>query len=279
MKNLFICAALFMGTCFFAKAQPLTTPQPSPTQTIKENFGLGSIELSYSRPSVKGRKIFGDVVPFNKVWRTGANGATTLLFSDDVTIGGTAIKAGKYGLLSIPGADEWTLIITKDLTVNQPALYKPENDVVQIKVKPIMLKNLVETFSMQFTNITGSNCELQLMWENTAVALPIVTGTDAKVMAQIDNSMNVDNKPYFNAAQYYYDNGKDLQKANSWVDKALAMDANKDAYFMYLLKARIAQKLGDKEAAKTAANKTIELATKAKNDDYVKMANDILKKL
>ncbi len=279
MKKIFLVAAIIVGTLFFAQAQPLVTPQPSTTQTIKQNFGLGSIELSYSRPGVKGRKIFGDLVPFGKVWRTGANAATTLVFSDDVTIGGVEIKAGKYGLLSIPDATEWTIIITKDLNVNQPALYKPENDVVRVKVKPMAMASPVETFTMQFANVTNGNCELHLMWANTAVALPITTGSDAKVMTQIDNTMNKDNKPYFAAAQYYYDNGKDLNKAKEWVDKALSMDENKDAFNIYLLKARISEKLGDKAAAKAAATKTVELATKAKNDDYVKMANDLMKRL
>ncbi len=279
MKKIFFGAALFASTLFFAQAQPIITPQPSTTQTIKQNFGLGSVELSYSRPSIKGRKVFGELVPFGKVWRTGANGATTLLFSDDVTIGGTEIKAGKYGLLSIPDATEWTIIITKDLNVNQPALYKPENDVVRIKVKPMAMTSSVETFTMQFANITNGSCDLQLMWENTAVALPIITGSDAKIMAQINNTMNKDNKPYAAAAQYYYDNGKDLSKAKEWVDKALTMDENKTAFNIYLLKARISEKLGDKAAAKTAATKTVELATQAKNDDYIKMGNDLLKRL
>lgn len=279
MKNLFFSAAIVASTFFFAKSQPILTPQPSTTQTIKQNFGLGSVELSYSRPNVKNRKVFGDLVPLGKIWRTGANSATTLLFSDDVTIGGTEIKAGKYGLLSMPDATEWTMIITKDLNVNQPALYKPENDVVRIKVKSMNMANPVETFTMQFANVTNSSCDLQLMWQNTAVALPITTGSDAKVMTQINNTMNNDNKPYFGAAQYYYENGKDMAKAKEWVDKALGMDENKDAFYMYLLKARISEKLGDRTAAKSAATKTIELATKAKNDDYVKMASDLLKRL
>src|SRR5207253_7847768 len=120
-----------------AGAQTLKTPAPSPTQTIKQDFGLSSIELSYSRPSVKGRKIFGALVPFGNVWRTGANSATTLTFGDDVMINGKKIAAGKYGLLSIPNNDNWTLIITKQLDVTSPAAYKQENDVVRMDVKPV----------------------------------------------------------------------------------------------------------------------------------------------
>ena len=276
MKKLSFIAA-FALTSFLLNAQQIKTPQASTTQTIKQNFSTGSIELDYSRPSMKGRKIFGDLVPFGKVWRTGANNATTLNFSDDVTIGGKEIKAGKYGLLTIPGATEWTVIITKDLEVTSPAAYKAENDLVRVTVKPIAMPMTTETFTINFANITGNSTDLWLTWENTRVAVPITTNTEGRVMAQIDESMNKDNRPYFASAQYYYDNGKDLKKANEWVDKAIA--TNPDAFWMTLLKARILAKSGDKAGAKAAAEKTIATATKAQNDDYVKMANDLIKGL
>jgi Protein of unknown function (DUF2911) len=271
-KALFILSIVL--TAAFTNAQTLTTPQPSPTQTIKQNFGVGSIELSYSRPAKKDRKIMGDLVPFGKVWRTGANAATTLTFSDDVTIGGKEVKAGKYGLLTIPDAGKWTIIISKDATVNQPANYKEENDVVRVMANTVALPTAVENFTINFADITGSSCNVQLMWENTSVQFAITTGTDAKVMGQIDNLMNKDNKPYFNAAAYYYDNGKDLKQALSWVNKAL--ETNKEAFWMYLLKARILKKTGDVAGSKAAATLCKDFATKAKNDDYVKMATDLL---
>jgi len=269
--------ALLLSTVFalsLADAQTLTTPQPSPTQTIKQNFGVGFIELNYSRPAKKDRKIMGDLVPFGKVWRTGANNATTLTFSEDVSIGGKEIKAGKYGLLTIPDAGKWTIIISKDATVNQPSMYKAENDVVRVETNVISTTMTIENFTINFANITGSSCIVELMWENTYVQFPITTGTDAKVMGQIDNLMNKDNKPYFNAASYYYDNGKDLDQALSWVNKAI--ETNKEAFWMYLLKARIHKKLGDKTASKAAATTCKDLAVKAKNDDYVKMATELI---
>jgi len=278
MKQLFLSAVL-MASILCSQAQPIVTPQPSPTQTVKQNFSVGSMELSYSRPGLKGRKLGTDLAPYGKVWRTGANAATTIQFTDDVTIGGTNIKAGKYGLLSIPDAKEWILIITKDLTVNQPALYKQENDVVRVKAPVMKLADKVETFTIQFANITNSTSDLQLMWENSAVTLPIVTNTDEKVMKQINDIFNKDSKPYFAAAQYYYENNKELPKAKEWVDKALTDPANAKAFYMYLLKARIHQKMGDKAGAKTNAEKTITLATEAQNDDYVKMAQDLIKGL
>lgn len=257
-----------------ASAQTLTTPQPSPTQTVKQNFALGSIELNYSRPGKKGRKIMGELVPYGKVWRTGANAATTLTFSDDVTIGGTEVKAGKYGLLTIPDAGKWTIIISKDVNVNQPSMYKQENDVVRVQADAVKLPYTIENFTINFADITGSSCNLEMMWENTYVVFPITTGTDKRVMKQIDDAMNKDNRPYFAAASYYYDNGKDLGQALSWVNKAV--ETNKEAFWMYMLKARIHAKQGDKAAARAAANTTIDLATKAKNEDYVKMANELI---
>jgi hypothetical protein len=268
---LFLSAMLVLS---LTNAQTLTTPQPSPTQTIKQNFSLGSIELSYSRPAKKGRKIMGDLVPFGKVWRTGANAATTLTFSDDVTIGGKEVKAGKYGLLTIPDAGKWTIIISKDVNVNSPSLYKPENDVVRVQSDVVTTPFTIENFTINFAAITGSSCNVEMMWENSYVSFPITAGTDAKVMKQIDNMMNKDNKPYFNAASYYYDNGKDLNQALAWVNKAV--ENNKEAYWMFLLKARIHQKLGDKQASKAAATTCKELATKDKNDDYIKMANELI---
>jgi len=151
MKKIFI-TSLAAFTLLTTEAQ-LKTPAPSPTQTIKQDFGLASVELSYSRPGMKGRKIFGDLVPFEKVWRTGANNATTLTFGEEVTIGGTKIKAGKYGLLAIPNKKNWTLIISKQTDVTSPADYKQDQDVVKVEAKTKELNETMETFNKQFANI------------------------------------------------------------------------------------------------------------------------------
>ena len=213
---LLISAAFIM---FGADAQ-LTTPQPSPTQTLKQNFGLSSIELSYSRPGVKGRKIFGDLVPFGKVWRTGANTATTLTFGDEVTIGGTTIPAGKYGLLTIPEEKSWTIIITKQTDVTSPAAYKEDQDVVRVKAVPASLKTPVETFTIQFANIKPASCELHISWDKTSVTLPITTDIDKKIMGMIEKDMKNEKPDYFDAAMYYMDNNKDLIQALEWFNKA-----------------------------------------------------------
>jgi hypothetical protein len=154
-KIIIAAAAAFI--LFSADAQ-LKTPLPSPPQTIKQDFGLSSIELSYSRPGMKGRKIFGDLVPFGKVWRTGANNATTLTFGDDVMIGATKIPAGKYGLLTIPDKDKWTFIISKQVDVTNPSAYKQDQDVVRVMAEPMKLKENIESFTMQFANLKPASC-------------------------------------------------------------------------------------------------------------------------
>lgn len=270
-----ILLALSLGCAVFnLSAQQLKTPAPSSTQTIKQELGLGSVELSYSRPNVKGRKIFGDLVPFGKVWRTGANDATTLSFSDEVIIGGTKIAAGKYGLLSIPDADSWTIIITKQLDVTSPAAYKQSEDVVRVKVPAATMKEPLETFSMQFGDVKANSTNLYMLWANTIVALPITTEIDSKISAQIKSVMENDNRPYFGAAMYYMDNGKDLNQALVWFNKAA--EQNPTAFWVLHQKANCLAKLGKKEEAKATALKSIEIAKSAKNDDYVALNEKLL---
>jgi hypothetical protein len=276
MKKLLL-AAICMGVIVMTEAQQLRTPQPSTTQTVKQDFGLGTIELSYSRPNMKGRKIFGDLVPFDKVWRTGANGATTLTFSDEVIIGGTKIPAGKYGLLSIPGATEWTMIISKQTDVTSPAAYKENMDVVRVKVKPMALPWSFETFGMSIENIKDNSCELMVAWDKTAVALPITTDVEGKVMKQIETIMTKDNRPYFAAAAYYADNGKDLNQAITWFDKAI--EQNPQAFWIYYQKAKALAKQGKKTEAMAVSAKSMELAKAAKNDDYVALNEKLQKDL
>ena len=276
MKKFVLCAAI-VAAFISIKAQSIKTPAPSPPQTIKQDFGISSIELSYSRPGVKGRKVFGELVPFGKVWRTGANNATTINFADDVTVGGVKIPAGKYGLLTIPDKDNWTIIITKQVDVTNPADYKKESDIVRVNVKSMATRDKIETFTMQFANVKPSSCDLQMMWENTSVTLPISTDVETTVMKQIDNAMNRDNKPYYQAALYYLENGKDLNQALAWFDKAIEVQPN--AYWAYHQRANALAKLGKKDDAKASAQKSIELAKEAKNDDYVRLNEKLLDQL
>jgi len=276
IKKLLLCAGIW-AICSSTQAQQVKTPAPSPTQTIKQDFGLSSVELSYSRPGMKTRKIYGDLVPFGKVWRTGANSATTLTFADEVTIGGTKVPAGKYGLLSIPDKDKWTLIITKQTDVTNPSAYKQEMDVVRVNVKPETVSTPYETFSMQFQNVKPTSMDLTIAWDKTLVSLPITTDVDSKVMAQIKGAMERDTRPYYQAAVYYLETDRDLNQALVWFDKAIEQSPN--AYWIYHQKANALAKLGKKEEAKQTASKSMELAKSQKNDDYVKLNEKLINDL
>lgn len=272
-----IASVILSVFALFSQAQSLRVPAASTTQTVKQEFGLGSIELSYSRPNVKGRAIFGDLVPYNAVWRTGANSATTLTFSDEVTIGGKKIPAGKYGLLTIPGNNEWTVIITKQTDVTSPSAYKPEMDVVRLKSAVQHLPFPIETFLIMFDRVNSNSLDLVIVWEQTSVSFSISQDIDVKIMGQIDNLMNKDNRPYYNAAIYYLDNGKDLNQASIWFDKAL--EQNPNAYYMWYQKARCLVKLGKNVEAKATAQKSMELAKTAKNPDYVTLNEKLIASL
>lgn len=276
MKKIILLAAavyVFAST----NAQQLTTPQPSPTATIKQNFALSNIEISYSRPGVKGRKIYGDLVPYGKVWRTGANNATTITFGEEVTIGGKKIPAGKYGLLTIPNASEWTIIISKQTNVTSPTDYKQDQDVARVTATPATMPFAIETFMISIDDIKNNSCSVGLGWENTWVSFEITADVDGKVMQQIKNTMEGDNKPYFAAALYYIDNGKDLAKAVEWLDKAYAN--NPEAFWVLYQKARAQKMLGKKNDALATSNKSIEIAKKAKNDDYVSLNEKLQKEM
>lgn len=248
-------------------AQGVKTPAPSPTQTIKQDFALSSIEITYSRPAAKGRKIFGDLVPFGKIWRTGANAATKVTFGEDVKVGGVPVKAGSYAIYSVPNAKEWEIIINKGANNSGLTGYKTEDDVARFKVETGELPMMIENFTIILGNLTASSAAIQILWEHTAVEIPVVADIDSKIMAQINTAMTVDSRPYFQAASYYFDNGKDINKALEWATKAA--EAQPTAYWVMHLKAKVQAKAGDKAGAKATAMKSMEMAKQAKNDDYV----------
>ena len=276
MKQLLLIFLAFL-TLTTTKAQSLRIPQPSPAQTIKQDFGLGSIEISYSRPSAKGRTVYGDLVPYGDIWRTGANSATTISFSDEVSINGVKIPAGKYGLLTIPGEKEWTLIISKQTNVTSPADYKQDQDLVRVVVQPAVSATPTETFTIQIANIKNTSCDVQLIWEKTIVALVVTTEIDTKVMKQIENTLVKDNRPYFSGAFYYSENNKDLNQAISWYDKAI--EQNPKGYWIYYQKARTLLKMGRKQEALIMSQKSMELAREEKDDTYVRHNEKLQKEL
>lgn len=267
---------LLLSIATFAQ---IKTPQPSPTASFKQAFGLGEISVSYSRPQVKGRVIFGDLVPFDKLWRTGANASSKITFSDDVTIEGNKLAAGEYALYTIPGKTEWTIIFHKNLKLwglGDPGDYKEENDALRVKVKTQALSSNVENFTISVSDVSATSCKLNLEWEKTKVSVNVSTDIDSKIMSSIEKTLSPKPDPnsYFSAASYYYENDKDLNKALEWANMAIA--SRPEAYWMVHLKAKIYKKMGKKAEAIESANASKELANKGGNADYVALNEKLI---
>lgn len=256
----------------------LNTPKPSPLGIVSQKVGLTQMEVTYSRPGVKNREIFGGLVPYDKLWRTGANAPTKLELSTRATIEGNKIPAGKYALLTIPGKDKWTIIINED-TAATTDKYKKENDVARFKVAANDYPKKVETFTINFTDIRPDKANMQLLWENTSVKCKVEVPTDELVEKQIkeklpkasdDNAM-----AYYRAAEYYHMAEKDLNQALKWINKALQ---TKEEYWMLHRKANIQAELGNHKDAIETAKKSKELAQQDGNEHYVKNNEEVIKK-
>jgi len=270
--SLGICLVLLITT---ASTFAQLTPQPSSTETIIQGFGLGKINLTYSRPNVKGRKIFGGMEPYGTVWRTGANSATVIKFTDEVTMEGKKIPAGEYGLFSIPGENEWTIIISKQPNQWGAYTYKEADDILRFKIKTEHLSALTETMTLAFTNVTPTTCDLQMMWEHSGFTVHMATDIDAKVMARIDSAMNTAKKPYYDAIIYYYNNNKDMTRALAWANE-LEKDKTFPPFVPKLWKARVLLKKGDKAAAIATAQEGAKIAAENKSDEYVRLNNEVI---
>lgn len=273
-KLILILTAFFIFGENQTYAQKPLMPQPSPAQTVTQEFALGQIQLKYSRPSVKGRKIFGGLLPYGEVWRTGANSATAITFSDDVKIEGQPVPAGTYALFTIPGEKEWTVILNKNTNQWGSYSYKPEENFLQVKVKPIKLQSKIETFTIEFADVLPSSCTLAVKWENVSVPVSITTEIDSKVMANISEAMKGDKKPYLQAAQYYYQNNKDLNKALEWANEA--EKADQKAPWVKYWKARIQLKMGDKQGAAATASSGVKAAEAINNAEYIRLNKGLL---
>jgi len=271
-KVLFILLSVISTATF---AQGIKMPSPSPAQSIKQDFSLSSVEVKYSRPVIKGRKIFGDVVPFGKLWRTGANSPTSITLGEDVKIAGQTLKAGTYQLLTIPSQYSWEVIFSKG--TNGVFNYKPEEDVLKVKIAATTLSQSVESFTIHFANVVSNKMDLVLSWEKVSVSIPMETDIDSKIVASIDKAMAADTRPYFESASYYFETGRDLNKALEWVAKAV--EANSSAYWIWHLQAKIQAKAGNKVAAKASAEKSMALAKEGKNEDYVTLNMKLIQSL
>jgi hypothetical protein len=274
-KRLFIAAAAVLTLCVSrTAAQDLKIPQPSTTQKIEQEFGLGKITISYARPNTKGRKMLGNIEPYGLVWRTGANSATKVTLTDSIQVEGHWLAPGDYALFTIPGADEWTVIF--NATSNQWGAYAYDStkDVLRFKVKPAKSDTRMETFTIEFVNMSNDHGDLQLLWENVAVTIHVSTDVDARVMANIDKAMQGEKKPYYFAAIYYYNHNKDMNKALAWIQERDKAQPN--AYNVKYWMGKIQLKLGDKAGAIVSANAGLKLAQAEPNPEYIRMNKEVL---
>ena len=260
--------------------QQIQMPQASPSATISQKIGLTDVNIEYSRPSTKGRKIFGELVPYGEVWRTGANAATIINFSNEVKIEGNIIPAGSYALYSIPGKTEWTIILSKNTKLWGAVGYEANDDLVRFKVKPGKTGQKYETMEINFVDMTDTGAPISMKWETTMVKFRIETEVDSIVMAEI-KALVIDKEAenpglLYQAANYYFTNNKDMNQAYDWITKSVKEDPK---YWTMHLKAKIELALGKKKEAIESATKSMEMAKEAKNPDYVGLNERLIKSI
>lgn len=270
---------LFVGLSEM-KAQQIQMPQASPSAQISQKVGLTDVTIEYSRPSMRGRKIFGELVPFGQVWRTGANAATVLTFSTEVKVEGKSLPAGSYALYSIPGKSTWTVILSKNTKLWGAVGYDASDDVMRFTVKPGKTGQKYETMEINFVDISDTGASIALKWENTRIKFRIETEVDEIVMAQI-KELVIDQEPqnpglYYQAANYYFTNNKDINQAYVWIKKSVDADPK---YWTMHLKAKIELALGMKKEALESARKSMEMSKEAKNPDYVGLNERLIKSI
>lgn len=263
MKRIFTgVVAMMLAAVLNQAVAQINTPAASPFSKVVQEVGLTRITLEYSRPSARGRAIFGDLLPYGVQWRTGANQPTTISFDKAVTVAGKELAAGSYVITSVPGKDEWSVSFSQN-----------DKEVASTKVKPVAYPVHVETLSLQFGNLTDNSAEFQILWEKTLVPVTIQVNTDQQVMAQIERFASNPEASlagnYYQAASYYLSTNRDLNKALEWVDKAIA--ANPDFFWQHRTKAQILAGLGKYKEAIAAAEISTEKAKAANNADYPRM--------
>ena len=263
---------LIILLCSSLAVAQIQTPQPSPSTTLEQVVGLTEVKIEYSRPAMRGRTIMGDLVPYGSLWRTGANKNTTLSFSDPVTVGGQALAAGTYALFTRPGKSLWEVFFyTETENLGLPQEWQSKSVAAVIEVPTQSLAEPEESFTISINELTNTGANIHLSWENTRVTLPLEVPTDDKTMASIKETMKGTPKAgdLYQAAVYYRESGRDLQTAKKWIGKAIEMNPGK--YWMFRQQALILADLNEKEAAIKAAQSSLELAEKAKNQDYVRL--------
>lgn len=257
----------FAGT---AQAQ-INKPAASPRAQLTQQVGLTTVNVDYSRPGVKGRKIFGELEAYGAVWRTGANACTTIEFANNAMVAGQEVPAGKYSMFTIPEKDKWTFILNKNVTLWGAAGYDPKEDLMRVEVPVQVQSKLRETLTIDFENFHTNGADLTVAWENVAIAVPIVVESDALVFAEIDAKViqakgPISARTYFDAAMFYYEKGKDLPKAAEWLDKAVEMTP--EAFWQVYYQAELALALGNKDKAKSCVEASMKLAKESPTGDF-----------
>src|SRR5690606_36499206 len=278
MKKLLL-VLLAITTVHTIEAQ-IVTPQPSPFTKIEQKVGLTDFVLEYSRPNVRERKVFGDLVPFDQVWRLGANSNTKITFNTDVNVGATTLKAGTYAMYAIPNATARDVIFYTDATNGGlPAKWDDSKVAAKTNVEIYPLPMNIETFSISFDDLTNNSAVLGIMWEKTYVGVNIDLPTDDMVLSSINTVMNATptGNDYYNAAVYYFQENKDIKQAKTWIDKAITISGDKAQFWQLRQQSLIYAKAGDKAGAIAAAKKSLAASEAAGNNDYVKMNKDSLK--
>ncbi|MES2544268.1 MAG: DUF2911 domain-containing protein [Bacteroidota bacterium] len=272
MKKIIIALAIMIASIGNAQVK---TPQASPKSVLNQTVGLTEVEIEYSRPSAKGRTIFGDLVPFGKLWRTGANANTMISFSEDVVIDGKTLKKGKYALYTTPKVESWEVIFYSNTdNWGTPDEFKESDVALRTTVKSESLNRNVESMTIGINNLDNNFAHLEISWEKTIVAVKFEVPTQKAAIASIEKALAGPTAgDYFSSAQFYFQSNGDLNKALTYVNKALDMNADKPFWYNRL-KSLIQAKLGDKKGAIETAKLSLAAATAAKNNDYVKMNQD-----
>ena len=270
MKKIIFVLAMMIAN--YAIEAQVKTPQQSPKSILTQVVGLTEVEINYSRPSARGRAIFGDLVPFGKLWRTGANENTTISFSDDVIIDGKTLAKGKYAIYTTPKADNWEIVFySKTDNWGNPTTWDETNVALRTNEKPETLDRKLESFTIGISNLDANFAYLEMSWENTLVAIKFEVPTQKNTLVSIDKTLAGPSAgDYFSSAQYLFQSNGDIVKARTYIDKAIDMNTEKP-YFYFRLKSLIQAKQGDKKGAIETAKISLAAAEIAKNQDYVKM--------
>lgn len=255
----------------------IEVPRSSPSAKIEQTIGLTNVTLEYARPAMRGRTIFGDLVPYDKLWRTGADANTKITFSDDVVIDGKTLKAGEYAIFTRPNKDSWEVIFYTDTNNwGTPRDWDEAKVALKTTAQVSKMASKTESFTIAFNSLTNSSAVLSIAWEDISVGIPFEVPTDKTVTAAIDKVMNGPNaSDYYAAAVYYSENGKDINQAKEWIEKAMEMTES-PRFWQLRNQSLIYAKAGDKKLAIETAKKSLAAAEKAGNTDYVKMNKDSL---